>query len=1575
MKTTKRFISIMLVVLMAFSSFPLTAIASTEKSDANGENDNAVWHYTASDDTLYINTKKNTGLKSYDDPLTSKTEHYLPTVYQDEQGETKLWRGTFSRLVVGKRVTSLGSPLGYDKDAKFYPYPDLTKVEFEPESSLILINPYIFYKSAITKFDFPQSVVEIDEYAFSGSMLESITIPSAITKIKKNAFSDCKSLTTVQLQASITSTGDSIFKGCSKLSTVNLPEGLANIGAYGFSGCSSLSSISLPDSVETIGNYAFSGSGLSSVSMSENLVTVGNYAFESTDITSVSLPSTVTSIGTYAFAECSLLESAELGGVEMKTISKSAFLNCSSLASLNAPYVEIVDTEALSGTSALVNLTMPVLRAVYEKGFCSSGIESIEFVSGKDTPSYIGNGAFMSCTNLSDVKLPSDLNIISSKAFQSCSRLKKIVVPEYTSSVCANAFSATPITSITVLNKKCSINENALNKTEDAYDDDLVVRGYTGSTAEEFAIANGITFFAIDDFEIEDESYIPTEAEIAANKLKGSWANGTWKINKNELYIYGEGEMTDNIAIDYNGDAKTFGNLINENSLSKVRIENGVTSIADYFLAADERCCLTTVFVSTTCEKIGKYAFADSNVIYVFPNNSTFTGLAGNSSFNYIIFPYSVKEIGEYAFANCTFATATTILPFDITEVSEGLFYNTNISSVEMYGYVTKIGKKAFANCNSLNNIAVPCSADIYIDDENPADNSFGTNDNGLITNVTVSCRESSAAYRYAQSYGIKTTISNGPAYAYGTITSTSKSGLVTSNYSLNWSYYPEDKALRITEGSASGSNIFNKYILDKMVAADADTQVTIMENATVYNLIEYGSISGLIGPSKPSTKDYDYGSMPVDEIIVEEGITELSCSDLFGAFNPKKITLPESLTTLNYHTFRGCDRLERIYIPMSVTSIEEDAFADCYNLIGVNLGGITNIDDSMFANRKKLKIVNMNNVQTIGDNAFSRCVELQEIVIPDTTVSIGTRAFYKCIKAQQIILGKNVTSIAKNAFDDLAYCEKITVKANLPAQATLGGFNDIGATTAGVDLVFSDDVTSADFSAFCNAKIININLGAGMNSISNTKYLPYAKTITVSESNKNYFVDSNCLYNSTEALVYVPAQCDTVTLRETTSAVSDYALCNSSIVGITIPSSVTSIGNYALANAKALKNIEIKKGTASIGNGAFEGCTSLRSFYAPSSLTTIGDSAFKNCTRMASVILPTKLGHIGAEAFMGCSSLVGMVVNENVTSIGDRAYMDCTNLEEIYIWYDAELGSNVFDNDNNLTIFTMVGSDAYRYAREFGIPYSAYTDEDSFYDICGEKIDVYAGYLGFCTDGHGDIEWLTVYDADCENDGYVIGVCEYCSEILEEKHIDAMGHDYKLTARIAATDTVRGMMVYSCQRCGESFCEYVEPTGDEAQIETHKITGNVTIATSKTAVIGKSPARNVSVVINDMVVAKTNENGQFELMLESGTYEAQLVYAYGFTRTIYFVVEDEDLICESIPIIGCDFNKDGVIDDDDLSLFKMVISATANDLSYLDYVDMDNNGYINAKDMAYINACRGINAADYAYDEIVIQK
>ncbi len=115
------------------------------------------------------------------------------------------------------------------------------------------------------------------------------------------------------------------------------------------------------------------------------------------------------------------------------------------------------------------------------------------------------------------------------------------------------------------------------------------------------------------------------------------------------------------------------------------------------------------------------------------------------------------------------------------------------------------------------------------------------------------------------------------------------------------------------------------------------------------------------------------------------------------------------------------------------------------------------------------------------------------------------------------------------------------------------------------------------------------------------------------------------------------------------------YAFSKENISELSIPSSVTKIGNHAFFNCTELKQITIA------GNNN-TGKTDL------SSICEIGDWAFGGCEKLSEVKLSDSLTKIGTGAFSRCSELSIIDIPASVQSIGECAFNKCSRLESINV-------------------------------------------------------------------------------------------------------------------------------------------------------------------------------------------------------------------------------------------------------------------------------------------------------------------
>ena len=148
--------------------------------------------------------------------------------------------------------------------------------------------------------------------------------------------------------------------------------------------------------------------------------------------------------------------------------------------------------------------------------------------------------------------------------------------------------------------------------------------------------------------------------EEAAVESGSCGENLTWKVEGGILTISGSGGMEDYIAWENDSYESPWSHL-NE-SISKVVLENGVTSI-------------------------GNYAFAD----------------CGMQS---IEIPDSVVRIGKFALTCRNLKSIR--LSEGILDIDEGAFAGSGLENIEIPSTITHIQERTFSGCNSLQNVKIP---------------------------------------------------------------------------------------------------------------------------------------------------------------------------------------------------------------------------------------------------------------------------------------------------------------------------------------------------------------------------------------------------------------------------------------------------------------------------------------------------------------------------------------------------------------------------------------------------------------------------------------------------------------------------------------------------------------------------------------------------------------------------------------------------------------------------------------------------------------------------------------------------
>ncbi|MBQ3195168.1 MAG: leucine-rich repeat protein [Clostridia bacterium] len=731
---------------------------------------------------------------------------------------------------------------------------------------------------------------------------------------------------------------------------------------------------------------------------------------------------------------------------------------------------------------------------------------------------------------------------------------------------------------------------------------------------------------------VESSEVIVESSEVIVESSEDSLADVSEDISSEESsedleesINYSFDEATGTLAVTGNGAMADYTSASQtpwysyQSSITKVVIEEGVTSVGDY--AFSDCTALTSVSLPQSLTRIGNYAF-------YFCNN-----LAD------IAIPAAVEYIGDFAFYSCA-KLASVVMPEGLTYIGISAFeYCITLATVTVPQSLTAISGYAFNNCNALNQVYYAGGIPQWDAVEIAAGNT-PLSTAGIIYN-----------------------------YVPGT-TVLAKGSLDT----LNW--HLDSNGLLVISGTGAMLDFTSSSTNAWRAHKSSIKEVYIKNSVTSIGDRAFYNCSGLTS------------------VTIGAGVTSIGDSAFYNCYDLTSINIPDSVTSIGSYAFYYCSRLTSITIPDSVTAIGGGAFRDCSKLTSINIpDSVTTIGYEAFYNCSGLTSINIpDSVTAIGSDAFRGCSKLTSITIPDSVTSISSSAFRDCSGLTSITIPDSVTSIGSNAFYKCSGLTSITI----PDSVTSIGSYAFSYCSGLTSITIPDSVTSIGGSAFYNCdSITSITIPDSVTSIGSDAF-----------RNTGYYNDitnweNNVLYIGNHLIEAKTALSGAYTIKSGTITVANEAFYGSSVTGVTIPDSVTSIGYRAFYNCSGLTSVTVGAGVTAIGESAFYGCTSLtkvnitdvaawcavqfKNSYA--NPLYYAKNLYLNGSLVTKLVIPADVTSITPYAFYNCTSVTSISIPGTVSSIGSNAFYGCTNLKTVYYGGSSTQWSAIYIGSSNSSL------------------------------------------------------------------------------------------------------------------------------------------------------------------------------------------------------------------------------------------------------------------------------------------------
>lgn len=488
---------------------------------------------------------------------------------------------------------------------------------------------------------------------------------------------------------------------------------------------------------------------------------------------------------------------------------------------------------------------------------------------------------------------------------------------------------------------------------------------------------------------------------------------------------------------------------------------------------------------------------------------------------------------------------------------------------------------------------------------------------------------------------------------------------------------FAESKLVSLTLGAGVeyvGMSAFrNCDALTEIRINSAATEL-VLGNAAFFGCVSLGSVI-LPENVKNIPAMAFYGAVALREVTAY-ALNNVGAQAFDGCSALQRFTA-ESARSVGKYSFRGAKELSALAFNFALlTNIEEGAFDGC-KALDVDLSKMTNLETvgaGAFRNTALTRLVLPGAVNSLGELAFEGCTELVYVDLSLTSLtSVSDGMFKGFTKLETVLLPTNLETIGKGAFENTAIKSIV-----IPASVVTVGESAFEDCSALVSVEFGAAVETIGAYAFVRASSLTVvSLPASVRQIGVGAFEESGvSTLSFAENGALETIGDRAFWRTAVKSVSVPKSVKTVGAESFAD--------NQQLTSLVFAEGgmLESVGAGAFRNDENLSSVNWGKAAAEvatvIGGRAFEGCSSIVELTIPYTVSEIGQMAFYNLKNLKKLA-------IGAE-------LRDFYTVATTAQIGQAKLYVENGQNEFYVYEKTESGDYVkvtdFSNDDKTKVY-----------------------------------------------------------------------------------------------------------------------------------------------------------------------------------------------------------------------------------------------------------------------------------------------